>query len=248
MTVGSALPHLLAFLGGADWRATVVADLGAGGCSAALCGARRAARAAPRPRRALRSGGAAARLDATGGSGSPISATSGTCGSSTPSGPGSAPPPPRPSPARLGDGATAAARLLTFAAIALGGLLCQPAGRLADRIGKARVARAGDGGERRRRARDRARLRRAGLAGGAAGAGLGRGGDPRLRRSSPRWSPTPRPASAPAACSPCRPRWASPSPSSPCRRCPWSRPRSAGGRRSRSWRSGRPSASRRCAG
>ena len=40
----------------------------------------------------------------------------------------------------LGDGATAAARLVTFAAIALGGVLCQPAGLLADRIGKARVA------------------------------------------------------------------------------------------------------------
>ena len=41
---------------------------------------------------------------------------------------------------RLGEAALPAARLLAFAAIALGGLLCQPAGRLADRIGKARVA------------------------------------------------------------------------------------------------------------
>jgi hypothetical protein len=41
---------------------------------------------------------------------------------------------------RLGDGALPAARLTAFAAIALGGLLCQPAGRLADRVGKARVA------------------------------------------------------------------------------------------------------------
>ena len=41
---------------------------------------------------------------------------------------------------RLGEDALPAARLLAFAAIALGGLLCQPAGRLADRIGKARVA------------------------------------------------------------------------------------------------------------
>jgi hypothetical protein len=40
----------------------------------------------------------------------------------------------------LGEDATAAARLLTFAAIALGGLLCRPAGRLADRVGKAQVA------------------------------------------------------------------------------------------------------------
>ncbi len=40
----------------------------------------------------------------------------------------------------LGSGAVDAARLLTFAAIALGGLMCVPAGWLADRIGKAQVA------------------------------------------------------------------------------------------------------------
>lgn len=40
----------------------------------------------------------------------------------------------------LGAGAPTAARLLTFVAIALGGLMCLPAGWLADRIGKARVA------------------------------------------------------------------------------------------------------------
>jgi MFS family permease len=44
--------------------------------------------------------------------------------------------------APMGDAAPAAARLLTFAAIALGGVLCLPAGWLADRIGKARVAQA----------------------------------------------------------------------------------------------------------
>ncbi|MCA0920375.1 MFS transporter [Pseudooceanicola nanhaiensis] len=40
----------------------------------------------------------------------------------------------------LGEGAPAAARLLSFAAIALGGVLCIPAGAMADRWGKARVA------------------------------------------------------------------------------------------------------------
>jgi MFS family permease len=42
--------------------------------------------------------------------------------------------------APLGEGASQAARLLTFAAIALGGILCVPAGSAADRVGKARVA------------------------------------------------------------------------------------------------------------
>lgn len=40
------------------------------------------------------------------------------------------------------ESALSAAKIVTFVAIALGGILCVPAGRIADRIGKARVARA----------------------------------------------------------------------------------------------------------
>ena len=63
VTVGSALPHLLAFFGGPDWRATVVAT----SALAALGGAPAARGAGLGPHHAraarLRSGRAAARLD-----------------------------------------------------------------------------------------------------------------------------------------------------------------------------------------
>ncbi len=77
----------------------------------------------------------------TGGCASPSPAISAICGSSTPSGPGSAPPRPPPSQRPSARPPRRAAGLVAFAAIALGGLLCVPAGRIADRIGKARVAR-----------------------------------------------------------------------------------------------------------
>ena len=88
ITVGSALPHLLAFIGGADWRATVVAPP-AGGAGGLAGRPRRSGRTTSGLRASIR-----ARCGSPGptsGCGSPISATSATCGSSTLSGPGSAP-------------------------------------------------------------------------------------------------------------------------------------------------------------
>lgn len=138
VTVGSALPHLLAVLGGADWRTTVVAA-----SALALLGGLAGGLAAIGPHhvRAARFDPGALRLAWTDerlrlaylgylghmwelyafwawiGAAATVSFA-----------------------APLGDRATDAARLLTFASIALGGLLCLPAGRLADRLGKARVA------------------------------------------------------------------------------------------------------------
>jgi MFS family permease len=138
VTVGSALPHLLAYFGGPDWRATVVAA-SAMAVAGGLCAT--AAGLGPQHARAARFDPGALRIAwtdrrvrlayigylghmwelyafwawigvALAGSFEPV----------------------------LGEGATSAARLVTFAAIALGGVLCQPAGLLADRIGKARVA------------------------------------------------------------------------------------------------------------
>jgi MFS family permease len=138
VTVGSALPHLVAFLGGADWRTTVVAAsalalLGglAGGLAAIGPHHVRAARFDPGALR-LAWTNERVRLAYLGYLGHMwelyafwawIGAAAAV--SFTPT---------------LGERATDAARLLSFAAIALGGLLCQPAGRLADRLGKARVA------------------------------------------------------------------------------------------------------------
>ena len=188
-----ALPHLFAFLGGADWRADGGRHLRRWRRRRRLLGL--VVRLGPHHARAaaLRSGRAPARLDATGASGSPISATSGTCGSSTPSGPGSAPRSRCPSPTSSARRRAAAPSSLTFAAIALGGLLCLPAGRLADRVGKARGGALGDGRERQRR-----RFSTALAFGGPVWlvaplvARLGRGRRSRTPRSSPRSSPTPR--------------------------------------------------------
>jgi MFS family permease len=138
ITVGSALPHLLAFFGGADWRATVVGT-SALAAAGALCGL--AAGLGPHHARAARFDPGALRLAWSDERvrlaylgylghmwelyafwawiGVALAASFADL---------------------LGEAATAAARLLTFAAIALGGLLCRPAGRLADRVGKAQVA------------------------------------------------------------------------------------------------------------
>jgi MFS family permease len=138
VTVGSALPHLLAFFGGADWRATVVGT-SALAAAGALCGL--AAGLGPHHARAARFDPGALRLAWSdervrlaylGYLGHmwelyAFWAWIGVAMAAAFAGP-------------LGEDATAAARLLTFAAIALGGLLCRPAGRLADRVGKAQVA------------------------------------------------------------------------------------------------------------
>ena len=62
VTLGSASPHLIAVLGGADWRATVLATsmLAALG---GLGGAGRGPRPWPRPRHRVRSGRLPSRLD-----------------------------------------------------------------------------------------------------------------------------------------------------------------------------------------
>ena len=138
ISVGSALPHLLALLGGADWRITV------GAASAlALLAAGLVARVGLGPHHARAAGfdpGALrlawrnrqVRLAFTGYFGhmwelyafwawiaAALQASFG---------------------GRLADGGLDAARLITFAAMALGGVMCVPAGWLADRVGKAQVA------------------------------------------------------------------------------------------------------------
>jgi len=139
VTVGTALPHLLAWLGGANWRATVVAA----SALAALGGlAGLAARLGPHHARAAGFDPAALRLAWSNrrvrrayagylGHMWELYAFWAWIGAATAAvfaGP-------------LGEGAVPASRLLSFAAIALGGVLCVPAGLLADRVGKARVAR-----------------------------------------------------------------------------------------------------------
>ncbi len=138
LTVGSALPHLLAFFGGADWRATVLAASGLAVVGGFLGGA---AGLGPRHARSARFDPGALRLAWTDrrvrlayagylGHMWELYAYWAWIGAAAAA--SFAP--------RLGEGAVPAARLVTFAAIALGGVFCQPAGRLADRIGKARVA------------------------------------------------------------------------------------------------------------
>ncbi len=138
LSVGSALPYLIALAGGADWRPTVVV-------ASALAGL--AALVAPRiglgpdHRRAPSFDPAALRLAWT--NRRVRLAFAGYLGHmwelyafwgwiSAAAAVSFAP--------RLGDAAGPAALALAFAAIALGGLLCAPAGALADRVGKARVA------------------------------------------------------------------------------------------------------------
>jgi MFS family permease len=138
LTLGSAAPHLIAWFGGADWRATVasasaLAALGAALCLGAGLGPAHA-RAAGFDPGALRLAWTdrRVRLAYAGYLGHMwelyafwawIAAAAAAAFAS-----------------RLGVGAEDAAGLLAFCAIALGGLLCAPAGIIADRIGKARVA------------------------------------------------------------------------------------------------------------
>ncbi len=139
LTVGSSAPHLLSWLGGADWRLTVaVASALAvfGGVAMLFCGLGPAhARAAALDVRAL---GLAwtnrrVRLAYAGYLGHMwelyafwawVSAAAALSYAAT-----------------LPEAEAASlAKLTAFGAIALGGLLCAPAGRIADRVGKAEVA------------------------------------------------------------------------------------------------------------
>jgi MFS family permease len=140
VTVGSAMPHLLAYSGGAEWRTTVALASGlaaAGGLLVLGTGlGPHHARAAAFDPGALRLAWTdrRIRLAFAGYLGHMWElyafwawiAAAATAAFVLP----------------LGAAAPDAARLLAFAAIALGGLLCMPAGALADRIGKARVAQA----------------------------------------------------------------------------------------------------------
>ena len=140
LTLGSALPHLLAFLGGAEWRPVVVASAAGaalGGACVLFAGLGPHHAASPRfrasaivlawrePRIRAAFGGYLGHMWelyamwAWLGTALTVSFA-----------------------ARLepGGDAIALARLVTFAAIALGGVFCLVAGRLADRVGKARVA------------------------------------------------------------------------------------------------------------
>jgi MFS family permease len=138
LSVGSSLPHLLAWAGGADWRLTVIttslfAATGAGLMSGVRLGPFHS-RAAGFDPSALRLAWTDRhlRLAFAGYLGHMWELYAFWAWISVAAAVAFAGP--------LGDGAASAASLLAFATIALGGLLCVPAGWLADRIGKARVA------------------------------------------------------------------------------------------------------------
>ncbi|MBK0399930.1 MFS transporter [Limibaculum sp. M0105] len=139
LTIGSAAPHLIAFAGGADWRVTVaITSILAAVGGLAIFGAglgpyhARAGRFDPgviglawtdRRLRLAYAGylGHMWELYAFWAwAGAAAAASFTLAGMEDP---------------------TSAARLVAFGAIAAGGLVCAPAGRLADRVGKARVAR-----------------------------------------------------------------------------------------------------------
>ncbi len=140
LTVGSAMPHLLAFTGGPDWRATVALAsvlAAAGGLLVLAIGlGPHHARAAAFDPGALTLAWTdrRIRLAFAGYLGHMWElyafwawiAAAATAAFALP----------------LGPAAPDAARMLAFSAIALGGLFCLPAGAIADRIGKARVAQA----------------------------------------------------------------------------------------------------------
>lgn len=138
LTIGSAAPHGLALIGGPDWRVTVIlASLWAAGSAVLVLFTRLGPHHAAAPRFSPETLGLAwrhrpIRLAYAGylchmwelyafwaWIGAALTASLTLAGSDD--------------PAR-------AARFATFAAIGLGGLVCIPAGALADRIGKARVA------------------------------------------------------------------------------------------------------------
>lgn len=138
LTVGSALPHLLAVFGGADWRTTVVA---ASALAAVGGGLVRGTRLGPHHARAAGLDPGALRLAWTDrrvrlafagylGHMWELYAFWAWIGAAAAVG----------MAAQLGADAGTAARILAFSAIALGGLFCVPAGWLADRVGRARVA------------------------------------------------------------------------------------------------------------
>ena len=178
LTVGSALPHLLAFFGGPDWRATVVAT-SALAVLGGLFGA--AAGLGPHHARSARFDPGALRLAWTDrrvrlayagylGHMWELYAFWAWIGAAAAA--SFAP--------RLGRGRAAggAARRLRGDRARRPALPAGGAARRPDRQGAGGGA--GDAGQRRGGTRDGARLRRAGLAGGGAGADLGRGGHPQL--------------------------------------------------------------------
>lgn len=138
LTLGSASPHLIALFGGADWRATVMVASGLAMLSAALMLGvglgphhARAPKLAPGAI-ALAWTNRPARLAIAGYLGHmwELYAFWAWVGAMALASYGLV----------LDDNAGDAARLTAFAAIALGGLACIPAGLLADRLGKARIA------------------------------------------------------------------------------------------------------------
>jgi MFS family permease len=138
LTVGSALPHLAAYLGGADWRSVIVATsvlAFLGGLLVLLCGLGPHHARAPRFSTraiALAWTNRQIRLTYLGYFGHmwELYAMWAWVGVAAAASYG----------ALLGEAeATRLAKLTAFLAIALGGLTCAPAGWVADRIGKAQV-------------------------------------------------------------------------------------------------------------
>jgi MFS family permease len=138
LTIGSALPHLAAWLGGADWRSVIVATSAlalVGGLLVLLCGLGPHHARAPRfSTRAISLAWTNRRIRLTYvgyfGHMWELYAMWAWIGVAAAASYG----------ALLGtDEATRLAKLTAFLAIALGGLTCAPAGWVADRIGKAQV-------------------------------------------------------------------------------------------------------------
>lgn len=138
ITLGSGAPHLLALSGGADWRWTVsaaslLAAVGAGLALLVHLGPHHARASAFDPGAVILAWtNRRARLAVAGYLGHmwelyAFWAWVAAAASASYLG-------------QLGDASDEAARLTAFAAITVGGLMCVPAGRLADRVGKARVA------------------------------------------------------------------------------------------------------------
>jgi MFS family permease len=138
LTIGSALPHLAAYLGGADWRGVIVATSVLallGGLLVLLCGLGPHHARAPRfSTRAIALAWTNRRIRLTYlgyfGHMWELYAMWAWIGAAAAASYG----------ALLGETeATRLAKLTAFLAIALGGLTCAPAGWVADRIGKAQV-------------------------------------------------------------------------------------------------------------